>query len=607
MPTLKDLAARIRQELDIADLVGGHVQLRRRGSKLIGLCPFHREKTPSFTVDPERGLYHCFGCKAGGDAIRFVEQIEGVDFKGALELMARRLGIAFEQYRGISREQAEEGKRREDTLREACTLARDFFRRSLGSPETGEHPRTYLDERAIAPDLIERFELGWSLEGWEALLGVLRAKGFRDQTAEEAGLAIRHPERGSHYDRFRGRLMFPIWDALGRPVAFGGRTLRDEPDSPKYINSPETPIYTKGEILYAYHLAKDSIRERRQAVLCEGYVDVIAAHGAGITEAVASLGTALTEAQAKMLRRHAERVVFLYDADAAGQTATLRGCEILIRQGLHVFIAPLESGLDPDDMVRRFGSEALRQRVAEARPALAHLTEYLLSAAEGPAEPLERRIWALEQLAPCLLANSNEISRDSEIRQLAQWVGIAEDLVRKHLAKTGPRAAQDLRLEAQQRKLDRPPAAEQALLRSLLEKPDLASALRGRSEVLVWITDLRVRRWLEWLLAEGDLPESSGHFALSAADRLADGSPEDEVLLREILLAEEDYSDPERVLLYTLERLERDAHRRKLAGLAPAQAPLQDEEMFKRVAPQIFDLSRKIHGLPRTDWRPPRS
>lgn len=601
MPTLKDLADRIHRELSIADVIGRHVELHRKGARLTGLCPFHDDHRPSLSVDVDRGLYHCFVCKAGGDAIKFVQEIEGVDFKGALVLLAGQMGIPFDMYRGVSREVAETSRKREDTLLEALDLARDFFRRTL-SEGTG---RDYVERRQIPPEIAERFELGFAPPRWDGLLAALRGKGFREQTGVEAGLLIFNEERQTHYDRFRGRLMFPIWDALGRPVAFGGRVVDPEDqDSPKYINSPETPVYTKGNVVYAFHLAKDAIRAKERAVLCEGYMDVIAAHSAGVTEAVASLGTALTENQAKLLRRHAKQVVLLYDADAAGQQATLRGCEILRRNGLTVRIAPLPAGLDPDDLVRQNGASALQKLVEEAQPALRYLTQWLLSSPDGPGDPLEHRIWVLDQISPAVLSNMNEISRSGEIGQLAEWIGIGEDLVRSHLAKGGGRAAQDLHREMQQRKLDRPPATEQGLVRCLLEKPDLGDHVRRRDEALTWITDPRVRAWTERLLAGDENPEASGRFALDTISQLAAGDPADEALLREILMAEEDYSDPEQVLVAVLDRLEREADRRRLREVSKPFVDAPHTELPAEQAREILLLGRKIHR-PRETPPPP--
>lgn len=605
MPTLRDLAARLREEVDIVDLISGHTELRQRGAKWLGLCPFHQDTKPSLHVDPDRRLYHCFACKAGGDAIRFVEKIENLDFRGALELLAGRLNIPFQQYLGVSPKAAADAKSREDTLREVCRLARDFFRRTLGGRESGARAQEYIDHRRLAPELTERFELGYAPDAWDALLSFLRGKGFRDQTLLEAGMVRRAEGKDRVFDAFRDRVMFPIWDALGRPVAFSGRVLEGAlPDSPKYVNSPETPIYTKGNILYAYHLAKDSIRERGQAVLCEGQMDVLAAHGAGVTEAVASLGTALTEAQAKLLRRQASKVVLLYDADAAGEKATLRGCEILVRHGLKVVIATLPSGMDPDDVVCRDGPEALRRVVESARPALRHLAARLMSSTDGPPEPLERRIWALEQLSPVVQANPNEISRDADISLVAQLIEVPEDLVRRQMASAGGRAARDLRAEALQRKLDRPPAPEQALLRCLLEKPDLVGQVRQQPDVRSLITDARLQGWLERLLAEEELPEASGRFALDATERLAGDDPEAQALLREILLADDDYSDPGRILAEVLGRLQREAAQRRLAHLCEEFSHAPSDEMAQQTSQAIQRTLDELHPGPRRFRRP---
>lgn len=564
MPTLKDLAQRLHAELDIADVIGRHVALHRKGATLVGLCPFHDDHRPSLTVNPDKGLYHCFVCKAGGDMITFVQKIEGLDFVGALELLAQWAGIPFEDYRGAPPEAAKGQRSREETLREVCVTARELYRRALAHPQMGAKAAAYLTQRGITPEVAERFELGYAPAEWDALFKRLTSKGFRPQTMVEAGLTIHHAERDSDYDRFRDRLIFPIWDALGRPVAFGGRVLEStDDDSPKYINSPETPIYKKGNTLYGYHLAKEPMRAEGRAVLCEGYMDTIAVQVAGVADAVASLGTALTDAQAKLLRRHAERVVMLYDADAAGKDATLRGCEVLIRQGLKVFIAALPEGMDPDDFVQEHGAEALGKLLEEARPALRHLSEWLLNSPKAPEDPMDRRIWALSQLQPCLVANPNVILRDAEISGASEWLGLPEDLVRRHLGESSSPARHDLRQEVQLRKLDRVDPLDQAVVRCLLENADLCALVRAQHQALEGLTDPRARRWIERLLAEEIPQEAGGRFALHAIEVMAAEDATEAETLREILLAVEDYSDPEKILRLSLERLAQRAAQRR--------------------------------------------
>ncbi|MDR1649905.1 MAG: DNA primase, partial [Synergistaceae bacterium] len=325
-----DDVRRIKDQIDIVDIVGDKVRLRPAGpgGGYIGLCPFHDEKTPSFRVSRERQNFHCFGCGKGGDVFTFVMETEGLDFRAALELLAERAGVELTD--SVWQKRGE--KRSAISLHEVMEIAGKSFRALLSAPE-GEAARAYLARRNISPETASRFELGWSSASWDTTWRTLKNAGVPPRDAVDAGLA-QEGQRGGLYDRFRGRVMFPIRDVSGRLVAFGGRIVDGE--GPKYINSPEGALYSKRRNLYLLHAAKKAIQEKARAILTEGYMDALRLHLHGHDETVASLGTSLTEEQAKLLKRFSSRCYICYDSDAAGQEATIRGMYTLQNFGLDV-------------------------------------------------------------------------------------------------------------------------------------------------------------------------------------------------------------------------------------------------------------------------------
>lgn len=347
----------IKDRLNIAEVVGDHVELRRRGQALWGCCPFHTEKTPSFTVSPERGTFHCFGCGKGGDIFTFVMEIEGVDFPEALRMLAERAGVALTGRRSAP-------KKATAGARGALEAAQQFFRAAIEGP-AGSIGRAYLDRRQLGKPERERFGLGWSPAAWDELSRYLARSGITRDEMMEAGL-VTEGDRG-RYDRFRGRVMFPVFDESGRIVGFGGRAL--EGDVAKYINSPDGPLFNKSRLLYMLNEAKRAIRERKRAILTEGYIDVIRCHVNGFPETVASLGTSLTELQASLLKRFTDRCCIVYDGDPPGVHAAIRAMGILRAAGIDVRAALLPGGHDPDEILSSDGgAEKFEHALARALP-----------------------------------------------------------------------------------------------------------------------------------------------------------------------------------------------------------------------------------------------
>ena len=386
----------IRSRVDIVELVGRFVNLKKAGEHWKGLCPFHTEKTPSFTVNPKRGIFHCFGCGVGGDAFSFLMRQDRLAFPEAVRILAERSGVE------LPKERSPEVEGKLESLRRAMSLAAQFYIDALWA-EDGAKARGYLERRGVDLEVARRFGLGWAPEGWNALLGHMGRQGVGEELLVSAGLAVRRENAPGFYDRFRGRVLFPIRDQQGRVVAFGGRGLGSE--EPKYLNSPETPLYVKGQMLYALDVAREGMKQKNRAVVVEGYLDCLMAHQHGFTETVAALGTAFTVAQLSLLRRYAEEVVSVFDADAAGIKATSRLEEMLSdvmdirnlgwsvsRTGsfekaeyFPIKVAVLPEGHDPDSLLRAEGAPGFQARLEAARSILDFVLDPALD--RGPAAP----------------------------------------------------------------------------------------------------------------------------------------------------------------------------------------------------------------------------
>ena len=354
--TIREILART----DIGTYIGTYVQLRKRGNDLVGLCPFHGEKTPSFHVHPDRGFFKCFGCGKGGDVIKFAQELEGLPFPEAARLLARKAGIELaEEDPAAARVRGEK-----EQIYAANELAASFYHRTLRLAPEGEIARAYVAKRGLRPETVDAFKLGYAPDAWGALVAELQANGVDLAIAEKAYL-VKAGQRG-YYDFNRGRLMIPTYATTGECIAFGGRALDDQ--QPKYLNTGTTPVYTKGRWLYALNVARRSAAQREALVVVEGYLDCIALHEAGFPNTVASLGTAFTADQAAELRKYAERIFVCFDADAAGSAATAKSIDILSSAGCTAFIVQLPAGEDPDTFVRSHGAPAFAKKLDDALP-----------------------------------------------------------------------------------------------------------------------------------------------------------------------------------------------------------------------------------------------
>ncbi len=469
----------IRERADVVEVVGRHVTLRKAGHRYWGLCPFHSEKTPSFSVHSEKQIFYCFGCGAHGDVFGFRMRHEAATFPEVVRALAQELGIAIP----VSAPTGSEG--RTARLQRANEGALAYCRAALRGSD-GRAARGYLERRGTPVELIERFQIGFAPAGWDGLVKHLRSQGIDAADAKAAGLIARRQTGDGHYDRFRARVIFPILEPGARIVGFGGRSLEDE--TPKYLNSPESPLYRKGRVLFGLPLALDAIRERDRAIVVEGYFDAIALHQAGLPEAVAPCGTALTQEHARRIRRYTRETLLLFDGDEAGQRAAERALPVLLSEGLRVRAAFLPAGADPDDLVRKSGPGALRAVVDAAVPLLDELVDRKLAFARGDAWAASDR---LQQILPLLQALPDPIERARWIRDLGSRLEIGPQAVQEALRRlpgtglpgTGevPAASSGPVEPSARVDVDR---IAQELLAALAAHPELVSLLDERREEL---------------------------------------------------------------------------------------------------------------------------
>ena len=469
-------ADRVKQQADIVRVVGEYVRLKKSGQNFTGLCPFHGEKTPSFAVQPVKQIFHCFGCGKGGDVFSFVMEMEKCQFPEAVRIVAEKCGIALPRPKERSPEERKENQQRA-VLIEMHREAQTFFAKQLETTGEGRAARAYLEDRGLDKDIIERFGIGYAPSGGDALLRHLKPK-YAEKLLVESGLVSRDQNGARLFDRFRRRITFPIANESGKIVAFGCRALGD--DQPKYLNSPETPIYSKSNVLYHLDRAKDALRRQDFAVLVEGYMDAIAVARAGISNVVASCGTSLAEPQIKLLGRFTKRVIVNYDPDSAGQAATERSVSLLLEHDFEVKVLALpsigEKKADPDLFIREKGAEAYVKALKESPP----YVDYLIGrAGQMDLTTGEGKLRALNFLMPYVQKIPNGLLRSEWATRIAQKLRIDEPVLRAALNK----AATERRSEVKTRpelvgKAGKP--AERRLIRMLAEAEDFKRELAER-------------------------------------------------------------------------------------------------------------------------------
>ncbi len=528
----------IQERLDAAEVIGGYISLKKAGKNFKALCPFHPEKTPSFMVYPHKQFFICYGCGAGGDLISFVMRYEHVEFAEAVQILAQKAGVQIADAGG--------GRKVQPELYRTHEMAAKFYHELLMKSPDAEKARAYLKKRGLEPATWEAFQLGYAPERWDELLTQAKQEGFAPEVMERSGLAIPREGKNGWYDRFRNRVIFPIWDARGRVIGFGGRVFEEE-SGPKYMNSPETDLYVKGKILYGLHLAAPQIREKDFCIVVEGYMDLVSPYQHGIRNVVASMGTSLTEQQVQLIKRYTHHVVIVYDGDYAGEMATLRGLDLFLAGGMRVKVAAVPGGLDPDSMIKTQGVDAFAKVIQQSQD----LFDYKLNLLKRRFDPrqTEGRVQICEEMLPTIKRVPHAVQKGEYIKRLSELLGVAEDLLWSDLNKVKQDASwRPAAVAAPMATVSM--TAEDLLAGLLLESPVRIGQIADRLD-LNKIQDSDIRQMVTWLKEQwgrgvvptehrallSQLPRGSGEWEGRCARWLAwvDTVEEKEKTLEEVL------------------------------------------------------------------------
>jgi DNA primase len=590
----------IRAANDIVDVVGSYIPLKRNGANFVCLCPFHREKSPSFNVNPSRQIFRCFGCGKGGDVFSFVKEYESLDFMEAVRRLAERARIPLEFDDNPAAQAQRSIKDQLLKLHEAITVR---WQNCLATEAAGEVARAYLAKRGVSEDAVREFRIGAAPESWDDTVNWAKSKGFAPELCEQAGLILRR-DSGGWYDRFRGRLMFPICDEQGRVIAFSGRILQGDEKSAKYVNSPETPIFTKGRVLFALDKAKRAILDAGHAVVAEGQLDTIACHAAGIRNVVAPQGTALTGDHARILKRYVDEVVLCFDGDKAGRNAAVRALDDLLSSGLAIKVASIPPPDDPDSFIKSKGADAFRTVLGRAQGFFDFYLQHLC--AENDTSSDRGRLVVLRSMAEATRKTGNAVLVDTYAQRTAQRLGVDVGSVRtefkRHESAQRPRRAEPVQNpdEPPDDVLDavhappptRPSTNELWLLKYILLTPELRDAATAYLDP-DWVVNPAVQRILAvHFQTGGDIPGLLGRFE---GDGFAQG------LITEAATEQREIPEPERGLLDLVRRLRDGWADRQIAlnNGRLADPALLDEE---RLA--VLDELRRLREWKRTPLEP---
>lgn len=421
----------IRDRTDIVTVISDHVVLKKVGKNFKGLCPFHSEKTPSFSVSPDKRIYHCFGCGVGGNVFKFLMEIQSISFPEVLKVLAERAGIPLP--RNSSDHSTDPGHKERESLRKLNEAATRYFQSLLKNPEGGLSARNYLTSRHFDAETLERYRVGWAAPTWKGLLTHVQQKSsVTQEQLLKSGLIIKKEDSSTVYDRFRGRVIFPIKDLHSNIIGFGGRSINEE-DQPKYLNSPETLLYQKSETLFGMDQAKQAIRKENQVILVEGYFDQMRAVQHGVEYVVATCGTALTAKQASMLRNHAETAILIFDSDSAGRSAAEKGFDILLEHGMNVKIVVLPDGQDPDSFIQEQGAESFLEKIRNAKPFMESYIDALVR--ESPGQTPADKVKMANQILPLLAKIKNTVERSAWLEKFTSKTNIDDRTFLKELSK----------------------------------------------------------------------------------------------------------------------------------------------------------------------------
>ena len=542
----EDKIEEVRRRVDIASLIGEYVTLKKAGRNFLGLCPFHREKTPSFTVSPDKQMFYCFGCNEGGNAVTFLMKLNNSTFPEAVRQLAGKVGVVIPE-RPVSAEDRERSSLREQ-IRRVNGLAAGFFAAALCAP-AGKTAREVLAKRGINEETIRTFRLGLAPEGWHRLLDFLETKGVSPKLAEQAGLVVaRGGASGGYYDRFRGRLMIPIEDVDSQVIAFGGRVMGA--GEPKYLNSPESVVYTKGNHLYGLARTREAIRQAGFAVLVEGYFDLMALWNAGIPHVVATLGTALTRAQVDLIRRYTTRVAAVFDPDEAGRKALARSLELFLAGNIHARAGILPDGQDPDDFVRKRGRKGMEELLAEARP----MADYYIEQIIGARGTLEEDRDKLREAVSFIRRIEDAVERNLFIKKVSEQLNVDQEVFKSEIRRTLSPGAHAPEGRQRIRKTGDPDPLELSLIHMMLECPAQIPKA-AESGVLGCFSTAELKELGERLV--GFSTTGRGADVSAFVEGLSEGSLRERIL--DLLMRENPYSEQwiDRIFADTTRQIQR--------------------------------------------------
>ncbi|GJQ62888.1 MAG: DNA primase [Melioribacteraceae bacterium] len=476
----------VRSSADIVDLISGFIQLKRRGKNFIGLCPFHQEKTPSFTVSPDKQIYHCFGCHAGGNVFRFLMDYKNISFIESVQEIAGSLGIELEAETG----HYDKKQSALEILYETNVAAAKYFVNNLVNSTEGKTALSYLKKRKLENKILTTFGVGYALPGWDNFVRFAAENKIDLEKAEELGL-IDRKNNNDFYDKFRGRIIFPILSTNGRVIAFGGRIIEKNDNVAKYLNSPESQIYSKRRVLYGLYHSKEEIRKLDQAILVEGYMDVIALYKHGVKNIVASSGTALTDEQVQLLSRFTRNVIVLFDADAAGQKAATRSIETFLKQDFSIKVLTLPDGEDPDSYINNYGKEKFREEVGKSGNFLEYQVN--LYKKSGDLEDPDKQVTAIREIVRLLALINDELKRNMYLKSISEKFKLREKLLENELLKLLSSSRENKSFRPEQKQVKEHPndgkIKKQSSTSFKLEKELIKLLLQGNEKITGHIFD----------------------------------------------------------------------------------------------------------------------
>ena len=579
--TFDETVREVKDQADIVTVIGRYLNLTKRGKNYIALCPFHSEKTPSFTVSPDKDLYHCFGCGKGGDVLGFVMEMEGIEFFDALKMLAQEVGVKIPE-RSFQRTKESPY----DDLYEINRVAMEFHHRTLIESDRGAKALAYLEGRGINLETIKSFAIGYAPEEWDSLIKHVRKKGLETELLIRSGLAIKG--KGGEYDYFRQRILFPIKDNRGRLAGFAGREFGGV--SPKYLNSPDTPVFAKRKILYGYHAARSQIRTTGEVLVVEGYTDLIALFQQGLTNVVAPMGTALTEYQAALLSRVARTAILVYDMDEAGLKATFRAGDIFLKYGTGVKVVQLHEGEDPDSFIRRRGIKSFNAALKKALDVFDMKIRILEK--KGLLETVDGRRISTEHLLKTLGVTKDDVIRDIYMGKASDSLGIDRRVLESRLEevkvsrRAGKKRREDLR-EGELQKLEG--FVERYLIQLMLMGDEFVNRLLENLTPEDFSNPLFRKAFCEL----SELFESSGALSL---DRVMEEISEDlKPMISELYITTGEVTDPSRILQDCLRKIEARKVKSEMNRIEEHLSHLDDGD--NDLASKYYDLKKRLVSL----------